>query len=311
MSKILITGGTGMVGKAILRCLPATKNVVAVGTKDYDLRSLDQVQKMYKTHKPDKVIHLAAKVGGIKTNLEQPVEFFNTNILINTNVLMAAHENDIQNIVSLLSTCVYPDKEYAQYPLTEEQLHNGPPPESNFSYAYSKRMVEVQSRAYRKQYGRNYTTAIPNNIFGIEDDFDFIRGHAVPSIIRKIYEAKFFGTTPVFWGSGTPLREFTYVDDIAGCLIKMIGVTGETYNSVEPCNIGTSEELSIRQITEKVVKVAKYDGEIMWDTSKPDGQFKKTSLSTKIKWEYTSMEEGLKLTYKWFEKNYPNIRGIK
>jgi len=311
---LLITGGTGMVGKAIMRNLPGTLSAIPISSKDFDLRSQKQTQNMYEKYVPDAVIHLAAKVGGVKANSEQVADFFNENILINTNVLMEANKNNVQNVISLLSTCVYPDKDYVEYPLTEQQLHLGPPHESNFGYAYAKRMVEVQSRAFRKQYNRNYITAIPNNIFGPEDNFDLENGHVLPTIIRKIFEAKISNTAPVFWGSGNPLREFTFVDDIAKCLLKMSGESGEIeekfYTSEMPYNIGTNKEISIKKVVYMVANILEYHGEILWDRSKPEGQFRKPSNSTNFKHKYLPLEDGLKITCKWFVENYPNVRGI-
>jgi len=164
--KILLTGGTGMVGQAVVRNIPKNVSIVSIGSGMFDLRDANKTKRMFRIHRPDKVIHLAARVGGVKANMNNMADFFNDNILINTNVLMAAHEYGVQNVVSMLSTCIYPDKQYIKYPLTENQLHLGPPHESNFGYAYSKRMLEVQAKAYRIQYGRNYTSAIPNNIYG-------------------------------------------------------------------------------------------------------------------------------------------------
>lgn len=309
---LLVTGGSGMVGNAIVRNMPSKHTIVAVGSSDYDLTDPVKTKKMFRDIQPTKVIHLAAKVGGVKANTDFVADFFNENILINTNVLMAAHKYDVQNMVSLLSTCVYPDQKWVTYPLTEKQLHQGPPHESNFGYAYAKRMVEVQSRAYRVQYGRNYTTAIPNNIYGPNDNFDLNGGHVVPAVIRKIFEAKQANRPVAFWGDGSALREFTYVDDIAICLLKMIGaIDGNVYESEIPCNIGTSEEVTIKTLVETVAKILDYQGQIDWDTTKPSGQFKKPSKKGRVTHEYKSLEQGLQETCNWFVKVYPDIRGIK
>lgn len=309
---ILVTGGTGMVGSAVVRNAPSKHHVVAVSSTEYDLTDASKTKKMFRDIKPTKVIHLAAKVGGVKANSEYLADFFNENILINTNVLMAAHKYDVQHMVSLLSTCVYPDQKWVTYPLTENQLHIGPPHESNFAYAYAKRMVEVQSRAYRIQHGRNYTTAIPNNIYGPNDNFDLEAGHVVPAVIRKIFEAKQNKTIAEFWGDGSPLREFTYVDDIAICLLKMIGVLGDAvYQSEIPCNIGTSEEVTIKTLVETVAEILDYTNVVDWNTSKPAGQFKKPSRKGRVSHEYKPLREGLVETCNWFVKTYPDVRGVK
>ena len=311
MTELLVTGGTGMVGKAIKKVLPEDYNVALVGSKDYNLLDPAKARKMIREAKPKKIIHLAAKVGGVKANRRHLADFFNENILINTNVLMAADKYNVENVVSLLSTCVYPDAKYVNYPLTEKQLHLGPPHESNFGYAYAKRMVEVQSRAFRIQEGRNYTTAIPNNIYGPHDNFDLEDGHVVPAVIRKIYEAKITGTDATFWGDGSALREFTFSEDIAACLLKMAGCpTGEVYQSDIPCNIGVSVETSIKELVETVADIFDFEGEIKWDTTKPSGQHRKPSLSRRIPHKYKTLREGLDITCRWFEENYPDVRGV-
>lgn len=313
--KLIVTGGSGMVGSAIRRVIdtaaPEIDDVIYLSSRDCDLRDTEQTKVFFKEYKPTKIIHLAARVGGVKANNDYVADFFNENILINTNVLMAAHEAGVQDVVSLLSTCVYPDKDWVSYPLTEEQLHIGPPHDSNFGYAYAKRMLDVQSRAYRKQYRRNYITAIPNNIYGIGDNFDLEAGHVVPAVIRKIYEAKLNNSVPVFWGDGVSLREFTYADDIAIVLLKMIGFFGETpYKNPEPCNIGTNTETSIKELVETVAEIFEFKNKIQWDISKPSGQFKKPSKASKITHTYKDLHQGLTETCNWFKKTYPNIRGV-
>jgi len=218
----------------------------------------------------------------------------------------------VQNMVSLLSTCVYPDAKFVNYPLTEEQLHMGPPHNSNFAYAFAKRMVEVQSRAYRVQHNRNYTTAIPNNIFGPHDNFDLEDGHVVPAVIRKIYEARQNKTNVSFWGDGTALREFTFSDDIAACLLKMVGFQEKSYvyDSPLPANIGINVETSIKDLVETVADIWNFQGQILWDTDKPSGQYRKPSLAKKIRHDYMDLKRALTLTCKWFEENYPHVRGI-
>lgn len=311
MIDLLVTGGTGMVGQAVKRNLPDGVEAVFVSSKQFDLRKMPAARKMVRTYKPKAIIHLAARVGGVKANTEFVADFFNENILINTNVLMAAHAYKVNDVVSLLSTCVYPDKKWVNYPLTEKQLHLGPPHNSNFGYAYAKRMAEVQSRAFRQQYGRNFTTAIPNNIYGPEDNFDLEDGHVLPAVIRKIYEAKHQDKTPVFWGDGSPLREFTLADDIAICLLKMVGIGDEVYSSPVPCNIGTDEEVSIKDVVGMVADIMEYNGPISWDDTKPAGQHRKPSSGGRISHKYTPLKEGLKLTCEWFEENYPNVRGVE
>ena len=210
----------------------------------------------------------------------------------------------------MLSTCIYPDN--PSYPLTEDQIHAGEPHQSNFGYAYAKRMLEIHSRAIRQQYGLNYITAVPNNIYGPHDNFDLENGHVVPAIFRKLWEAKIEGTNPSFWGTGAPLREFTYSKDIARALLLLV----ENYEGESPINIGNTGEISIFNLVSKVADSLGIDqpNEI-WDTSKPEGQFRKPSCNKKFidmfpDFKYTDIETGLKETADWFKKEYPNVRGV-
>lgn len=284
-------------------------DIISVGS-EYDLCSQIETKILFKKAKPDYVFHLAAKVGGLMANISSNGSFFSDNILINTNVLTEATATSIK-VCSVLSTCVYPDK--AVYPLSENQLHNGTPHDSNFGYAYAKRMIDIQSKAYRKQYGVNFICAIPNNMYGEYDNFDTQNSHVVPAVIRKLYEAKLKNLSSVtFWGDGSPLREFTYSHDIAKNLIWLM----ENYNEESPINIGNTQEYSIKSLVDICKNIIGYSGDIIWDTSKPNGQYRKpmsidyfnSLLSNKV--EYTSLESGLENTISWFGLNYPNIRGI-
>lgn len=305
---LLITGGTGMVGNALREISP---NAFFVSSDNCNLTSESDTKYMFKHLKPTKVVHLAAKVGGVKANMEQLGQFYTENIKINTNVLHYSMVYKVEKVLSLLSTCVYPD--VVSYPLTEDQIHNGPPHESNFAYAYAKRMIDIQSRSYRKQYGCNFITAVPNNLFGEYDNFDLNNSHVIPAIIRKIYEAKHNKEDVILWGNGTSLREFTYSKDLAKILMFIL----ETYNSENPINIGNTNEYTIKQIAELIASKLQYDGKIIWDVSKPSGQFKKPSDNSKLidlgwdKNNYTNLDISLTNTCNWFTLNYPNIRGIE
>ena len=202
-----------MVGSAFRDLAP---DAIFISSDHCDLRSSSQAKSLFNTTKPDYVIHLAAKVGGVKANTEYLGDFYRENLLINTNVLECCRVNDVKKVVSLLSTCVYPDN--VSYPLTEEQIHNGEPHPSNFAYAYAKRMLDVQSRSYRKQYGCSFITAIPNNLYGPHDNFHLEDSHVIPAMIRKIWEAKLKNENVILWGDGTPLREFTYSEDVGKIL---------------------------------------------------------------------------------------------
>ena len=306
--KILVTGGTGMVGSAF-RDIKTSHELVLIGSEDCDLKNLSETKSLIKDINPNAVIHLAARVGGVKGNCDFVGDFFYDNISINTNLLNACHENDIPKVVSVLSTCVYPDA--ATYPLTEDQMHMGPPHESNFGYAYAKRMLDIYSKALRSQYGREYVCAIPNNLYGPNDNFDLLNGHVLPAIIRKIWEAKSDNKQAVFWGSGSPLREFTYSSDFAKILLWM----AECYSEEEPLNVGNTEEVSILSLVEKVSDMLEFNGEIVWDELMPEGQHRKPSSNSNFlnihgRFDYLEIKDGLELTVKWFLNNYPNIRGI-
>lgn len=294
-----------MVGTALQSVLT---DAIYISSKDFDLRSPVETETMFATHEPDWVIHLAARVGGVKANSEYIGEFFTDNVLINTNVLEYSRRHNVKKVVSLLSTCVYPDN--ANYPLTEDQFHNGPPHSSNYGYAHAKRMIEVQSRAYREQYGCNFITAIPNNLYGENDNFELENSHVIPAIVRKIFEAKLSKKDAKLWGDGSPLREFTYAGDLGEIILFML----RHYNNPEPLNIGRTGEKSIKDIAALISQYLEFEGNIEWDTSQPTGQLQKPSSNShflNLGWKpssYTSLESGLQKTCDWFIKNYSTAR---
>jgi len=303
--KVLITGGSGMVGTAFKEIYP---HGIYPSRKEMPLdKSADMDGIFY-------IFHLAAKVGGVKANTDLIGDFYYENEKINQNVLQAAKEGGVRKVVSLLSTCVYPDAPYITYPLTEDQLHLGPPHHSNYGYAYAKRMIDVMSRSYRDQYGCNFITAIPNNLYGENDNFVLEDNHVIPALMRKVWEAKINNKPSAeCWGDGSPLREFTYSLDIAKILIFLMNM----YDEKDPINIGNTKEYSIKEVVSLLCEYFKYDGKITWNTDKPVGQFRKPSSNQKLldlgwkeEW-YTSFEEGLKKTCEWFIMNYPNVRGVE
>ena len=310
--KTLVTGASGMVGRAIQNIQdPRSHNFILVGSRDCDLRDRNATFELFRRVRPDHVIHLAAKVGGVKGNTDYVADFYTQNIQMNTNVLDASFRYGVQKVVSLLSTCVYPDT--ATYPLTEDQIHAGPPHRSNFGYAYAKRMLDIQSQAYRQQHGCNFITAAPNNLFGENDNFHLTDGHVIPALMRKIWEAKLANKPSVeCWGDGSPLREFTYSEDIAHILLFLM----ENYDGEHPINIGNTEEYSIKEVVEILCETLEYEGQIIWNTDKPNGQFRKPSSNQKLldlgwkKENYTPLRDGLKKTCEWFKINYPKVRGV-
>jgi GDP-L-fucose synthase len=308
-NKILITGGSGMVGAAMKAALPAAMYPTR---QELDLLNPVQVREFFAGNNIEAVIHLAAKVGGVKANTEYVGDFFTENIRMNTNLLEACAKTQVKKVVSLLSTCVYPDS--VSYPITEDQLHNGAPHDSNYGYAYAKRMLDVQSRAYRQQYGCNFICAVPNNLYGENDNYDLENGHVIPALMRRIWEAKINNRKSVeVWGTGAPLREFTYSADIAQAILFLL----DKYDLPEPINIGHTGEHSIKEVVNILVENLGYDGKIEWNTDKPCGQMRKPSSNqtfTDLGWDpkqYCDIRNGLKRACKWFKMNYPqNTRGV-
>ena len=309
--KILVTGGSGLVGYSLKwgyvhgNSIP---NATFLSSSDCDLRDPYQTDRIFSEIKPDAVIHLAAKVGGVKANIQNAADFYYDNIMINTNVLHSCFKNNVSKVISLMSTCVYPDE--TSYPLKEKNVHNSPPHDSNFSYAYAKRMIDIQSRSYRQQYGCNFITLIPNNLYGENDNFKTGDSHVIPSIIRKIYEAKVHKKEVTLWGDGSPLREFTYSGDMGEIVLFAL----ENYDEAPPLNVGNSKEYSIKEVASLICEYLEFDGAVSWDISQPSGQFKKPSDNSRfleLGWNrdsYTSLKEGLRKTCDWFVKNYPRVR---
>ena len=299
--KLLITGGSGLVGSAF------NINAIKWSSKDVNLINFEKTLQAITNLMPEYVIHTAGKVGGLLGNMNNKGQFFYENIMINTNVLESARLTNVKKVVSFLSTCVFPDN--VKYPLTEDQIHNGEPHNSNYPYAYAKRMLDVQSRAYREQYDCNYICVIPTNIYGPNDNFNLKNGHVLPSLIHKCYLAKQNNEDFVIWGSGKPLREFIYSKDIAQLSLWAL----ENYNEEEPIIFSTSEEISIGDVAQIIAKYMNFKGNIIFDKSKPDGQFRKPSLNKKLmkyipEYKFTSIEDGLQETIEWFCQNYSNVR---
>lgn len=308
--RILVTGGSGLVGSALART-NCRHEMICVGSSDYNLIDISEVEKMFKNTQPDVVIHLAARVGGVQANIDNPADFFYENTMINTNVLHGAYRYNVNKVVSMLSTCIFPNN--ISYPIKESDIHKGEPHETNFAYSYAKRMLDVQSRAYRKQHKSNFVTVVPNNLYGENDNFHLKDSHVIPAMIRKFHEASIGQKKEVvLWGDGTPLREFTYSRDIAEQLLFI----AENYDDANPVNLGNSKEISIKNLAEIIASELNYEGKIVWDTSMPKGQHRKPSCKDRVKclgWkdeDFTTIQTGIKKTCSWFRKNYPNVRGV-
>ena len=305
--KATVFGGFGLLGHEIICERPQQTEIYAPTSYGLNLELHQAISS-----NNDIWINCAAKVGGVKANTDHVADFYNCNSLISNNVFQGAKKCNVKKLVSILSTCIYPDVAHVSYPLTEDQLHNGPPHDSNFGYAYAKRMVDVQSRAYRQQYNCDYITVSPNNLYGFQDNFDLNSGHVIPSLIRKFYEAKRDGTDVTLWGDGTPLREFTFARDAA----KIIWWLAKNYNDLTPVNIGCTEEISIKDLAFLISEKIGFKGNIKFDTTKPNGQHRKPSSNKKLRdlgcnIVYTPLTQGLIETIEFFEKNYSSLRGIK
>ena len=297
--KRLVTGGTGLVGSAIIADVKVDRN--------YDLTNPEICDSMFNEHKPTHVIHCAAKVGGLGGNMNYKGEYFHDNIMINTNVIESARKAGVTNLVSFLSTCVFPDN--IEYPLTEKKIHLGEPHFSNYPYAYAKRMADIQIRAYREQYGVKYTSVIPCNIYGPNDNFSLEHGHVIPMLMHKLYLAQQRNEDFVVWGSGKPLREFIFSKDVA----KLAEWALNNYDESDPIIFSTSNEISIMDLVDLLVTEFEFKGKVIFDDSKPDGQFRKPSDNSKLRsylpdFEFTSIEEGIKETVYWFKENYDRAR---
>jgi GDP-L-fucose synthase len=307
--KYLITGASGLLGSEVVN---QCNDAISLSSKDADLvKSANIIHDIVEKNSVSAVIHCAARVGGVKANSDKVADFFNDNVRMNMNVLDACRDLDLK-LVSILSTCIYPDARYVTYPLTEEQLHLGPPHPSNFGYAYAKRMLDVQSRAYNQQHNSRFITVVPNSLYGPNDNYDLDVGHVIPATIRKFYEAMMNNQSHVtIWGTGRPLREFTYSKDAASIILWLT----ENYDGVDPINIGNPEQVSIKDLAFLIGDSVGFKGDIIFDSSKPDGQFQKPSSNKRLLdlgWNgsYTTLEQGLKETIKVFKNRYPNFRGF-
>jgi GDP-L-fucose synthase len=296
MNKIVVTGGSGLVGKYLKKYLP---EAVYLSSKDFDLTTEDGVKRMYLKYKPDVVIHLAAKVGGIMDNINKPAEYFTENVLMNTLLVDYAKKMNVKRFVGILSTCIFPDV-METYPMKEEDLHLGPPALTNFSYGYAKRTLAVQIDSYNKQYGTRYQYLTPCNLYGVGDKDDESNSHFITALVKKIFDAKQNNEKSItLFGDGSPLRQFMFADDFAKIIYSVI--TENIYNSF---NVSGNENFTIKQMAEIAIQSCNAQHlEIKWDSSKPNGQHRKDVSIEKLKsllpnLSPLSLSEGIKLVYK-------------
>ena len=296
--KILVTGGSGLVGKHLKDILP---EAIYISSKDFDLTNIDRVHAMMDFFRPKIVIHLAARVGGIMDNINYPVDYLEENILMNTNLLKKCHEFKVDRVIAILSTCIYPDI-VETYPMKEEDLFNGPPTPTNFSYGFAKRCMAAHINSYIEQYDKKWSYLIPCNLYGEYDKYEEHNSHFVSALIRKIYEAD---DKIEMWGTGKPLRQFMYGGDLARVIKYMID-----NDIVDNFNVAPKEVYSIDEIANIGKKACEKDKIVVnYDNTKPDGQFRKDVDSSKLlsvleNFEFTTLEEGIKKTYDTFSKEY-------
>ena len=303
--KVLVTGGGGFLGQRVVARLKSegATDVMSPRSRDYDLRSLDGISRALADSKPDVVIHLAAVVGGIGANRENPGQFFYENAIMGVQLMEQARLADVRKFVTIGTVCSYP--KFTPVPFHEDDLWTGYPEETNAPYGLAKKMLLVQGQAYREQYGFNVIHLIPVNLYGPGDNFDPRSSHVIPALIRKCVEARENGDPYIeVWGSGAASREFLYVDDAA----RGIVLAAERYNGGEPVNLGVGQEITIRDLVKLIATLTNYQGERRWDTTKPDGQPRRALDTSRARRLFgfeaaTSFEDGLRKTIVWYESS--------
>ncbi|MBP5624543.1 MAG: GDP-L-fucose synthase [Lachnospiraceae bacterium] len=307
--KIFVAGHRGLVGSAIVRNLEAKgyTNIVKRTHKELDLKDQAGVNRFFDEENPDVVVLAAAKVGGINANNTTPAEFAYENMQIQCNVIHAAHTHNVKKLLFLGSTCIYP--RMAPQPIPEDALLTGPLETTNEAYAIAKISGLEMCKFYKRQYGDDYISCMPTNLYGPHDNYDLSGSHVMPAMIRKFHEAKVNNAPHVeLWGTGTPLREFLYVDDMADACVFLL----ENYSGEQHVNIGTGVEVTIKELAETVKRIVGYEGETVWNKDMPDGTPRKLTDVTKLHnlgWKHkVDLEEGVKLSYDWFRENYKDAR---
>ena len=304
-SKIYVAGHRGLVGSAIVRNLEANgfTNIITRTHAQLDLTNQADVRKFFEEERPEYVFLAAAKVGGIHANNTYPADFIYDNLMIQNNVIKAAHDFKVTKLLFLGSTCIYP--KMAPQPIKEEYLLTGALEETNEAYAVAKIAGLEMCKFFKRQYGDNFISCMPTNLYGPNDNFDLKNSHVLPALIRKFHEAKVNGSEVVeVWGTGTPLREFIYVDDMAAACVFLM----ENYDGEQHVNIGTGEEVSIRQLAETAKEVGGFEGELVFNSNMPDGTPRKLTTVDKLHglgfMHKVSLNEGIRMAYEWFLANY-------
>ena len=307
--KIYVAGHRGLVGSAIVRSLKAKgyNNIIGKTHKELDLTNQAAVQTFFEEERPDVVVLAAAKVGGINANNTYPAEFAYENLQIQCNVIKCCHDYKVKKLLFLGSTCIYP--KLAEQPIVEDALLTGALEPTNEAYAIAKIAGLEMCKFFKRQYGDNFISCMPTNLYGPNDNYDLNGSHVMPAMIRKFHDAKINGAQSVeLWGTGTPLREFLYVDDMADACVFLL----EEYDGEQHVNIGTGKEISIKELAETVKEVVGYTGDIVWNTEMPDGTPRKLTNVDKLHKlgfkHKVELQEGIELSYKWFCENVENAR---
>ena len=301
----MVTGGGGFLGQAVVARLADTNpaEVFVPRSRDYDLRRREGIERAMRDGHPDVIIHLAAVVGGIGANRENPGRFFYENAIMGIELIEAARVGGVAKFVTIGTVCAYP--KFTPVPFHEADLWDGYPEETNAPYGLAKKMLLVQGQAYRAQYGMNVIYLIPVNLYGPGDNFDPASSHVIPALIRKCVEAREAGAPAIeVWGTGSASREFLYVDDAAEGIV----LGADRYDSGEPVNLGVGREITIRDLVETIARLTRFEGEIRWDASKPDGQPRRALDTSRAREAFgfdaqTSFEDGLRATIDWYERN--------
>ncbi len=302
--RFVVTGGAGFLGSRVVEALQqrGADRVFVPRSADYDLRHHEAVTDLLSDTRPDIILHLAAVVGGIGANRARPADFFYENLMMGTQLFHEAWRAGVKKFVTIGTVCAYP--KFTPVPFHEESLWEGYPEETNAPYGLAKKMLLVQGQSYRQQYGFNSIYLLPTNLYGPRDNFDLETSHVIPALIRKFMEAKDAGAAQVSaWGTGSPTREFLYVDDAAEGIL----LATERYEKSDPVNIGSGNEISIRALTELIAELVGYEGEVVWDASKPDGQPRRGLDTSRAEQEFgfkasTTFRDGLTRTIEWYQQ---------